>query len=118
MTKGEKLTILAAALLGALGATLMALQWLGIRFSGIVLIGVAGLLLMGLCLRRRAQKSKAGLWCQRMFRIGTALVITILLVLEGTVLLYGNQPPAFSADAVLVLGAAFISELPEKSNSF
>lgn len=75
MTKKEKRTIVTAAVLAAPGAALMTLRGLGMRFSGILLLGIAALLLVGLLLRRWEQRSKAGKWCRWMFSVSCGLVI-------------------------------------------
>lgn len=105
MTKGEKWTILMAALSAAVGAAFLALRFMGMRFSGFVLLGVAVLLALGLGLRRWKQRSRLGRWCWNIFRIGTLAVILLLAALESNILLHGKGMPAAPADAVIVLGA-------------
>ena len=115
MTKKEKRTIVTAAVLAAPGAALMTLRGLGMRFSGILLLGIAALLLVGLLLRRWEQRSKAGKWCRRMFSVSCGLVISLLVSLETNVLMNRGGMPAIPADAVIVLGAGVNGTEPSLS---
>ena len=115
MTKKEKRTIVTAAVLAAPGAALMTLRGLGMRFSGILLLGIAALVLVGLLLRRWEQRSKAGKWCRWMFSISCGLVISLLVSLETNVLMNRGGMPAIPADAVIVLGAGVNGTEPSLS---
>lgn len=106
MTRGEKLTVLIAAVMAAVGVVFLTLRFMGMRFSGIVLLGVAALLLVELVVDRWAKRSKSGWWCRLAFRAGCALVLVPLVLLEGYVLHEGSQPiPEEDSKAVIVLGA-------------
>lgn len=115
MTKKEKRTIVTAAVLAAPGAALMTLRGLGMRFSGILLLGIAALVLVGLLLRRWEQRSKAGKWCRWMFSVSCGLVISLLVSLETNVLMNRGGMPAIPADAVIVLGAGVNGTEPSLS---
>lgn len=115
MTKKEKRTIVTAAVLAAPGAALMTLRGLGMRFSGILLLGIAALVLAGLLLRRWEQRSKAGKWCRWMFSVSCGLVISLLVSLETNVLMNRGGMPAIPADAVIVLGAGVNGTEPSLS---
>lgn len=115
MTKKEKRTIVTAAVLAAPGAALMTLRGLGMRFSGILLLGIAALVLVGLLLRRWEQRSKAGKWCRWMFSVSCGLVISLLVFLETNVLMNRGGMPAIPADAVIVLGAGVNGTEPSLS---
>lgn len=115
MTKKEKRTIVTAAVLAAPGAALMTLRGLGMRFSGILLLGIAALLLVGLLLRRWEQRSRAGKWCRWMFSVSCGLVISLLVSLETNVLMNRGGMPAIPADAVIVLGAGVNGTEPSLS---
>lgn len=115
MTKKEKRTIVTAAVLAAPGAALMTLRGLGMRFSGILLLGIAALVLAGLLLHRWEQRSKAGKWCRWMFSVSCGLVISLLVFLETNVLMNRGGMPAIPADAVIVLGAGVNGTEPSLS---
>ena len=115
MTKREKRTLVIAAVLAAIGGALLVLRFMGMRFSGILLLGIAGLLLVYLALCRWEQWSKTGKWCRRIFQLGCSLVLLILIALEGNVVLHRNGMPAISADAVIVLGAGVNGTEPSLS---
>lgn len=115
MTKKEKRTIVIAAILVLTGAPLMLLRGLGMRFSGILLLGIACLLLIYLILCRWEQRSKVGKWCRRMFCFSCAFVLSILAFLETSVLMNRGGMPAVSADAVIVLGAGVNGTEPSLS---
>lgn len=112
MTKREKRTLAAAAVLAAAGAVCLTLRFLGIRFSGFLLTGAAVLLVIGLVLRRWERRSRAGRWFRRCFTAGTAAVLLLLAALEGEILLRSGGMPAIRADAVIVLGAGVNGERP------
>ena len=115
MTNGELRTMVIAVILAVLGAALMVLRFLGMRFSGMLLLGIACLLLIRLGLRRWEQRSKTGKWCRRIFSFGCALVVLVLAALEANVLMNRNGMPAVRADAVVVLGAGVNGTEPSLS---
>ena len=116
MTKGEKRTIVIAAVLAGIGAALMILRGIGMRFSGILLLGIATLLLIGMVLRRWERQSKAGKWCRRIFSAGCMVVFVLLAALEGQIIMAGTQDmTAIPADAVIVLGAGVNGTKPSLS---
>ena len=106
MTKAEKVTIVIVVVLTAVGGAFLTLRFMGMRFSGIVLLGAAVLLLVELAVDRWAKRSKSGWWCQLGFRAGCALVLIPLVLIEGYVLHEGSSPiPEEDSKAVIVLGA-------------
>jgi len=115
MTGKEKCTLVIMVVLTAIGAALMTLRGLGMRFSGILLLCIAGLLGIHLGLRRWERRSKAGKWCRRIFSIGCVLVMLILAGLEANVLMNRGGMPAIPADAVIVLGAGVNGTQPSLS---
>ena len=85
----------------------------GMRFSGYLLTGLAGLFLLAAWLERWARQSRKGKLCKRIFLYG----ITALLVLFSAVqaLLYSKghqQNEGLPSDVVLVLGAGVNGEMP------
>ena len=116
MTKGEKCTIAAISLLVWIGAALMVLRGLGMRFSGLLLMGIAVLLLIGMVLRRWEQHSKVGKWCRRIFSAGCMVVFVVLAAFEAQIVMAGTQNlSAIPADAVVVLGAGVNGTQPSLS---
>jgi len=115
MTKGEKRILAAAAVLAVFGIALMLLRGLGMRFSGMLLIGISLLLLVNIGLRRWAQRSSVGKWCGRIFAAGCLAVTVLLASLEGNIILAGNGMPAVQADAVVILGAGVNGTQPSLS---
>ena len=112
MTKEEKIQIallLSLALLG-FGITLVPL---GIRFSGMLFMGVSFLWGMGLFLGRWARRSRWGRICRRVFLTGLAAGTALLIGIECAVLFYGEKDnSALPVDAVIVLGAGVNGERP------
>ena len=116
MTKREKRTIVIAVALACIGAALMILRGIGMRFSGILLLGIAVLLLIGMVLRCWEKRSYVGKWCRRGFSIGCLTAFVLLAVLEGQVIMAGTQDmSAIPADAVIVLGAGVNGTRPSLS---
>jgi len=116
MTKGEKRTIAAINLLGLSGAALTVLRGFGMRFSGLLLLGAAVLLLVGMVLRRWERHSKAGKWCRRIFSAGCMVVFVVLAAFEAQIVMAGTQNlSAIPADAVVVLGAGVNGTQPSLS---
>ena len=106
MTKGEKLTVVIAAVLAAVSAVFLTLRIIGMRFSGFVLLGIAALLLVELVLDRWAGRSRRGWYLRLGFRAAVALVIIPLAVLEVFVVHEGQKAvPETECKAVIVLGA-------------
>lgn len=116
MTKREKRTLLAVAVLAAVGGVLFVLRFMGMRFSGIVLMGIAALLSVELAVDRLAGRSRVGWWCQLVFRSGCALVLIPLVMLEGCVIHEAQQPASEEpCKAVIVLGAGVNGTEPSLS---
>lgn len=106
MTKGEKLTLLIAAVLVAVSAMFLTVRIIGMRFSGFLLLGIAALLILELLLDRWAKRSSKGWYARLVFRAGCALVLIPLIILEITVVYEGQKPfPERDCAAVVVLGA-------------
>ena len=106
----------AAAVCAVLGLLLVFIRSLGIRFSGFLLLGVAGVLALEVCLSRWAGRSQRGWWCRLAFRAALALVLVPLMLLEGYVIAEGRQPPAEDEPAaVIVLGAGVNGTEPSLS---
>ena len=73
MTKREKvLWVLAVFLL--LVSLLSLTVAPGIRFSGVLALGLAGVCLLAVFLGRWAEKTRIGKWCQRIFLVGLSTV--------------------------------------------
>ena len=116
MSKGEKRTILAVSVLSIAGAVLVTQRWMGMRFSGLLLLGIAVLLLVGMVLSRWANHSRTGKWLQRIFRAGCLSVLVVLAAFEAQILMAGTQDlSAIQADAVVVLGAGVNGTQPSLS---
>lgn len=116
MSKGEKRTILAISVLVAAGAVLVTQRWMGMRFSGLLLMGIAVLLLAGMVLNRWANRSQIGKWLQRIFRGSCLAVLVVLAAFEAQILMAGTQDlSAIRADAVVVLGAGVNGTQPSLS---
>lgn len=106
MTRGEKLTVLIAAVLAAVSAVFLTLRIIGMRFSGFVLLGVAALLLAELVLNRWAKRERRGWYVRLGFRAAVAMVLIPLAVLEIVVIHEGQKEiPETECQAVIVLGA-------------
>lgn len=115
MTKGEKRILAVSAVFTISGIALMLLRGLGMRFSGMLLIGISLLLLTNIGLRRWAQRSKTGKWCARIYTAGCLTVTVFLALLEANIILAGSGMPAVKADAVVVLGAGVNGTEPSLS---
>ena len=116
MSKGEKRTILAINVLAIVSLVLITQRWMGMRFSGLLLMGLAVLLLVGMVLNRWANHSRTGKWCQRIFRAGCLAVLVVLTAFEMQILMAGTQDlSAIPADAVIVLGAGVNGTQPSLS---
>lgn len=112
---GRRQCALAAAL-ALVGAVLYAARPLGMRFSGVLLLGFAALILVGLWLRHKAAGSRAWRRCRRAFHAGLALGLTLLCSIEIFVVTQGRQDfTALPADAVVVLGAGVNGTTPSLS---
>ena len=85
----------------------------GMRFTGFLFLGAAGLRAAGILLRRWAKTSRAGRWLYRGFLSGTALTLTLLMAIETAVVFRGEADnSAVPVDAVIVLGAGVNGETP------
>lgn len=94
MTKGEKIRIILMLFLALLGFG-VTLVPLGIRFSGMFLMGISGLWGLSLILRRWAGRSRQGRIIWRIFLTGLAAGSALLIGIECAVLFYGERtiPP-------------------------
>ena len=116
MSKGEKRTLAVSSVLALVGAVLVTQRWMGMRFSGLLLMGIAVLLLIGMILNRWANCSRTGKWLRRIFRVGCLAVIVVLAAFEAQILMTGTQDlSAIRADAVVVLGAGVNGTQPSLS---
>ena len=115
MTKQEKRTLVITVVLAVFGTALMLLRGLGMRFSGVLLLGIAALMLAYLILCRWEQRSVLGKWCRRIFCFGCAVVIGCLAVLERDVLRRRSGVVGIPGDAVIVLGAGVNGTEPSLS---
>ena len=116
MTKGEKRILAVISVLAIVGSVLVTQRWMGMRFSGLLLMGISILLLVGMVLNRWANCSRAGKWCRRIFRGGCLAVIVVLAAFEAQILMAGTQDlSAIQADAVVVLGAGVNGTQPSLS---
>ena len=116
MSKKEKRTILAISVLAVAGVILTELRWMGMRFSGLLLLGTGALVLVGMALNRWANCSRVGKWCQRIFRGSCLAVIVVLAAFEAQIFMAGTQDlSAVRADAVVVLGAGVNGTQPSLS---
>ena len=116
MSKGEKRTLTVISVLAIVGAVLVTQRWMGMRFSGLLLLGIAVLLLVGMVLKRWANHSPTGKWFQRISRAGCLAVIVVLAAFEAQILMAGTQDlSAVQADAVVVLGAGVNGTQPSLS---
>ena len=115
MKKETKLWIL-TGLLALVGLVLMVVRIWGMRFSGILLLGAAAALALGLCLRRWADRSRAGRRWYRAFRAALAVVLVPLMAIEIYVINTGRSDlSALPPDAVIVLGAGVNGTEPSLS---
>ena len=85
----------------------------GVRFSSHLCFGLAGVSLVYAGLKLWSGKSRAGMWCKRIFLVGLAGVILLLGCVETVILRYGEEDlTAIPADAVVVLGAGVNGRTP------
>lgn len=112
---GRRQCVLAAAL-ALTGAALYAVRPLGMRFSGMLLLGLAALLLVALWLRYKAADSRFWRRCRRGFHAALAVVLTLLCSIEIFVVTQGRRDlTALPADAAIVLGAGVNGTTPSLS---
>ena len=117
LRRGEKRTCVLALVLALMGAFLMTVRVLGMRFSGILLLGIAALLLLDLVLRHMAAE---GCWfwkvCRRIFCAGLAVLTVGLCAIEVFVVTQGRRDDtALPAQAVVILGAGVNGRTPSLS---
>ena len=85
----------------------------GMRFTGLSLLGLAALWILGLLLGRWAKGSRTGRICLRLFSLGLALGLACLISIEILLLRHGEADfSALPVDAVIVLGAGVNGETP------
>lgn len=113
---GEPLLLAGAGLLVLVGLVFFAARPLGMRFSGLLLMGLAAVLVLERFLDRWAKVEKRGWWYQLAFRVALALVLVPLAIIECFVIADGRQaPPEAEADAVIILGAGVNGKEPSLS---
>ena len=113
---GEKLRCALAALFALTGLALVILRGLGIRFTGFVLLGLAGLLLADLLLERLAAGHRRWRPVRRIFQGCLAVGLALLVGLEVIILNRGGSDlTPLPADAVIVLGAGVNGTEPSLS---
>ena len=111
MKLSEKLPYAAAAVLFLAGIALRFVP--GVRFSGYLCLGLAGLCGLWLILGRWAEKSVIGKWCKRIFLVCLAAVTVVLCAFETAIVTRGEEDwSALPVDAVIVLGAGVNGETP------
>ena len=113
---GEKVRCALAALFALTGLALVLLRGLGIRFTGFVLLGLAGLLLADLLLERLAAGDRRWRPARRVFCGCLAAGLALLAGLEVMILDRGQSDRTpLPADAVIVLGAGVNGTEPSLS---
>lgn len=117
LRRGEQRICVLALVLALMGAFLMTVRVLGMRFSGILLLGIAALLLLNLVLRHMAAEGRR-FWkvCRRIFCAGLAVLTVGLCAIEVFVVTQGRRDhTALPAQAVVVLGAGVNGRTPSLS---
>lgn len=117
LRRGERRTCVLALVLALMGAFLMTVRVLGMRFSGILLLGIAALLLLNLALGRKAAEGRR-FWkvCRRIFCVGLTVLTVGLCAIEVFVVTQGRRDDtALPAQAVVVLGAGVNGRTPSLS---
>ena len=117
LRRGEKRTCVLALVLTLMGVFLMTVRVLGMRFSGILLLGIAALLLLNLVLRHMAAEGRR-FWkvCRRIFCVGLTVLMVGLCAIEAFVVTQGRRDDtAQPAQAVIVLGAGVNGRTPSLS---
>ncbi len=117
LRRGEKRTCVLALVLTLMGVFLMTVRVLGMRFSGILLLGIAALLLLNLVLRHMAAEGRR-FWkvCRRIFCVGLTVLTVGLCAIEVFVVTQGRRDDtAQPAQAVIVLGAGVNGRTPSLS---
>ena len=116
MRSSEKIQCVIAAVLALAGAVLLTVRAWGMRFSGLLLVGLAAVLVLELLLGHWAKASKTGRLCRRIFQTALTLVLVPLICIEIYVINVGSSDPsALPADAVVVLGAGVNGTQPSLS---
>ena len=88
----------------------------GVRFSGCLFLGMAGLLIVWRILQKYAKKSRVFRACKGIFLVCLILVFLILAALETAVIAESREnPTAEPVDAIVVLGAGVNGERPSLS---
>lgn len=88
----------------------------GVRFSGILLLGVSFACFLWLILKRFAEFSRIARICKVIFLVGICCLMILLISLE-TMVIYnsGGDDPDAPVSAVIVLGAGVNGETPSLS---
>ena len=116
MERRDKWQLAAAAVLAAFGTALAAVRPLGMRFSGFLLLALAGAVAVWVLLRRLSRRSGIGRWLYRLFCWGAVLGLVCLVGAEVCIINIGRSDlSALPADAVVVLGAGVNGKAPSLS---
>lgn len=85
----------------------------GMRFTGALFLGLAGLWLLGLLFDIWSKHRRAGRICKRVYLTGFCLLLTVLISVESVIIWHGEtDQSALPVDAVIVLGAGVNGETP------
>lgn len=116
MTKREKTQLIGAGTLALAGAILMVVRIWGLRFSGFLLVGTAGALLLDLLLGRWERNAAAARRCRKAFRSILMLGVILLALIECFVVYEGRRKPQEAdIDAMVILGAGVNGRTPSLS---
>ena len=85
----------------------------GMRFSGYLLTGLAGLFLLAAWLERWARQNRKGKLCKRIFLYGMTALLVLFSAVQALLYSKGHQQnEGLPSDVVLVLGAGVNGEAP------
>ena len=114
--RSGEIRLTAAAVCAALGLVLVVIRGLGIRFSGLLLLGAAALLVLSWLLDRLATGNDRWRLVRRCFRGCVAAGLALLIGLEVVIINRGRSDMTpLPADAVIVLGAGVNGTEPSLS---